>query len=192
MRRIMIYIYKFIDFISKAFNKLFIVPGLKFSLGKCGYKVKISHNINFKYPNNIFIGNNSQIGPCCLFWTTRANIIIGNNVLIGPYVTIITGNHRTNIVGKYISEVKDEDKMEKDDEDVVIKDDVWIGANVTILKGVTISEGCIIAAGSVVTKSTIPYGIYAGNPAKRVKERFNKEQIEEHLYLLKNKNVSVK
>lgn len=46
----------------------------------------------------------------------------------------------------------------------------WVGANSTVLPGITIGEGCIIAAGSVVTKDCEPNGMYAGVPAKRVKE----------------------
>lgn len=76
--------------------------------------------------SNIYIGNNSQIGPHSLFWTTRAKIIIGNNVLFGPNVTIITGGHRTDIVGKHISEISDDQKLPQNDADVEIEDGVWI------------------------------------------------------------------
>jgi acetyltransferase-like isoleucine patch superfamily enzyme len=47
---------------------------------------------------------------------------------------------------------------------------VWIGANAIILCGVTVGEGCIIASGSVVTKDCYPNGMYAGVPAKRIKD----------------------
>lgn len=46
----------------------------------------------------------------------------------------------------------------------------WIGARSTILPGVTIGNGCIIAAGSVVNKNCEPNGLYAGVPAKRIKD----------------------
>ena len=52
---------------------------------------------------------------------------------------------------------------------IVIKDDVWIGMNVIILKGVTIGEGAIVGAGSVVTKDVPAWTVVAGNPAKVVK-----------------------
>lgn len=43
-----------------------------------------------------------------------------------------------------------------------------------------IAEGCVIGGGAVVTKSTEPYGIYAGVPAKCLKSRFSEEEIMEH------------
>lgn len=54
---------------------------------------------------------------------------------------------------------------------IIIEDDVWIGAVVKVLDGVTIAQGCVIGANSVVTKSTEPYGIYVGIPARKIKSR---------------------
>jgi acetyltransferase-like isoleucine patch superfamily enzyme len=62
--------------------------------------------------------------------------------------------------------------------DVSIGNDVWVGARSMIMSGVNISDGAIIAAGSVVTKNIGPYEIVAGVPAKRIKSRFTKKQIE--------------
>ncbi|NMC13019.1 MAG: acyltransferase, partial [Chloroflexi bacterium] len=52
--------------------------------------------------------------------------------------------------------------------------DVWIGAGVKILDGVVVSKGCVLAAGAVITHSTEPYGVYAGVPARRIKDRGDK------------------
>lgn len=52
---------------------------------------------------------------------------------------------------------------------IVVEDCVWIGMNVTVLKGVTIGEGSIIAAGSVVTKDVPPHCMAAGVPARVIK-----------------------
>lgn len=46
----------------------------------------------------------------------------------------------------------------------------WLGANVTVLPGVKVEDGCVVAAGSVVTKSTAPDGLYAGVPARRIRD----------------------
>ncbi|RJX80580.1 DapH/DapD/GlmU-related protein [Pseudomonas sp. LS-2] len=46
-----------------------------------------------------------------------------------------------------------------------------VGANAVILPGVTIGEGCAVGAGSVVSKSLEPWGICAGQPARRIRTR---------------------
>ena len=80
-------------------------------------------------------------------------------------------------------------KLPENDEDVIFEGDNWIGMNVTILKGVTIGRGCIVAAGAVVNKSTPPYSIVGGIPAKVLKMRFTPEQIEKHEAILYPKNI---
>lgn len=78
-------------------------------------------------------------------------------------------------------------KLPENDLDVVFEGDNWIGMNSTILKGVTIGRGCVVAAGAVVNKSTPPYSVVGGVPAKVLKMRFTKEQIAEHERFLYNK-----
>jgi acetyltransferase-like isoleucine patch superfamily enzyme len=65
--------------------------------------------------------------------------------------------------------------------DVIIENDVWIGTSVTIMSGVKIGSGAVIAADSHVIKDVEPYSIVGGNPAKHIKYRFTKEQIEKLL-----------
>ena len=48
---------------------------------------------------------------------------------------------------------------------------VIIGAGSIIFPGVHIAEGCSVGAMTLVNKSTDPWGIYIGNPAKRIRER---------------------
>jgi acetyltransferase-like isoleucine patch superfamily enzyme len=60
-----------------------------------------------------------------------------------------------------------------------IGDRVWIGANVTILKGVTIGNDAVVGAGSVVTKDIPAKAIAVGNPAKVIKYRQEKLTIQE-------------
>ena len=55
--------------------------------------------------------------------------------------------------------------------EVHIEDDVFIGLNVCICSSVTIGKGAIIGAGSVVTKDIPPYQVWAGNPARYIKDR---------------------
>ena len=55
------------------------------------------------------------------------------------------------------------------------RQDVWIGAGVTVLSGITIGVGAVVGAGSVVTHDIPPYEIWAGNPAKKIRNRFDEE-----------------
>jgi putative colanic acid biosynthesis acetyltransferase WcaF len=49
----------------------------------------------------------------------------------------------------------------------------WIAASSIIMPGLSVSEGSVIGAGSVLTKSTDPWSVYAGNPAIYLKKRHN-------------------
>lgn len=62
--------------------------------------------------------------------------------------------------------------------ETVIGNDVWIGAKSIIKAGVRIADGAVIGGGSVVTKDVGPYEIWAGNPARLIKKRFDDETIE--------------
>jgi acetyltransferase-like isoleucine patch superfamily enzyme len=62
--------------------------------------------------------------------------------------------------------------------DVVIGNDVWIGREATLMAGITIGDGAVIAAACVVTKDVPPYAVFAGNPGKIVKYRFDAETIK--------------
>lgn len=167
--------------------KLFRGPLIKRSFGSCGANVYVSPGCNIKGIENIFVGNGCVIGPRATLWSTQARIFMGEKVIMGPNVTIITGDHRTDLPGFFLADVTDADKLPENDQDVKIETDVWIGANTTILKGVDIAQGCVIAAGAVVTKSTEPFGIYAGVPAKRIRDRFSPEDLKQHLAWIREK-----
>jgi len=57
-----------------------------------------------------------------------------------------------------------------------------IGANATLLPGVVIGEDAVVAAGSVVTKDLEPRKIYAGIPARYIREVPKEQLIEEQEY----------
>lgn len=56
----------------------------------------------------------------------------------------------------------------------IVGPDVWIAANVVVKSGVHIGTGAVIGAGSVVTHDVPPYEIWAGNPARKLRNRFDK------------------
>lgn len=180
-----IMIYRFLSLLERCWNKLIVTPIKKGALGGCGKGVRLGRGMRMYGSKNIFIGNDVGIGEGALFMCTRAKIHIGNHVMFGPRVTVITGGHRMNMVGRYMTSVTDAEKEPEDDRDIVFEGDNWIGANVTVLRGVRVGEGAVIAAGAVVTRDVPPYAIVGGVPARVIKMRFDEETIEQHRKLLK-------
>lgn len=168
----------------RAMRFFLIEPLVRKSFQNCGCPVRIPKGCSFSGIENISVGHHVYFGGDTRVLTTRAKLMIGNYVMFGPGVTVITGDHRTDVLGKYMTELTDNDKLPENDRDVVIEDDVWLGANCTVLKGVTIGRGSIVAAGALVTKSCPPYSVIGGVPARVLKSRFTPEQIKEHEQLL--------
>ena len=108
-------------------------------------------NCNVFIENEVFIGNDVTIKPGVQIWD---GLYIGNNVMIGPNVTF------TN------DRIPKSKNVNYKNEKTLINDSVSIGANSTILCGIEIGYMTLIGAGSVLTKSTDPYTVWFGNPAK--------------------------
>lgn len=178
------YIYKIHHIIKRVCHRCFRAPLTRKAFGSCGTKVVVSTNCSFSGIENIYIGNDVTLGQGTMIMTTRAKVIIGDHVMFGPNVSVISGNHRIDLQGKYLTQVEDSDKCPSDDMDVHIVGDNWIGIGATILKGVTVGRGAVIGAGAVVTKDVPNYSIVGGVPAKVINYRFTDKQIKEHEMLL--------
>lgn len=172
-------IFTILNFPKRIYRRFIIIPLNRKMLGECGKNVSFGKNVTITW-ENCFIEDSVYIGQDCLFMCNNAPIFIGSHVIFGPRVSIITGNHKYDIVGKFISEITETEKTEDCDAPVLIEEDCWIGANSVILKGVTIGKGSIVASGAIVTKDIEPYSIVGGNPAKLIKKRFNKDEIKAH------------
>lgn len=110
------------------------------------------------------IGDNVGMSQAAL--VCHKSITIGDNVKIGGGVCIYdTDFHSLDPIIRRSSE----DLKNRAEKPVVIGNDVFIGARSIILKGVTICENSVIGAGSVVTKSVPANQIWAGNPAKFIR-----------------------
>jgi len=161
---------------------------------------------------NYHIGPNFHAGRGVFMWA-KHQITTGKNFYIGKYSIIecdaVIGNdvifaNHVSLVGRYdhhyqeigvpvrlASQIRDNNYSWKGiEEKIVVGDDVWIGLGTIVLGGVIIGTGSIIAAGAVVTKDVEAYCIYGGNPAKKIKDRFDSvEDLEQHIRLYKNRNL---
>ncbi|GAB3555239.1 acyltransferase [Spirosoma fluminis] len=100
--------------------------------------------------------------------TCQHDIYIGNHVMIGGNTAIYDTDFHSLNANNRLNSIVDKKTTKKGR--VVIEDHVFIGAHSTIMKGVTIGHHSIVGACSVVTKSIPPYQIWAGNPARFLKE----------------------
>jgi len=181
------YIGYLVMFIKKGWQRIIWGNIQKSMMVGCGKNVKLANGCDLTY-SHLHIGNNVYLGPFTFVISPFADVYIGNNIMFGPNVMIISGDHRIDIIGKYMMDVPEQ--ASGSDKDVIIEDDVWVGANVIILKGVNIGRGSVIGAGSIVTKSILPYTIYVGEPSKKCWERFDSETIIKHEHLIKkNRNI---
>lgn len=124
----------------------------------------IGAEVSFKKSQNISIGKNSYMNGGQLY-AEGGHISIGENCLISYNVHIRTDMH--NYKSREICILQQGHSFK----DISIGNDVWIGYGAQILSGVVVADGSVIAAGAVLTKSTEPYGVYAGVPAKKIGER---------------------
>ena len=108
--------------------------------------------------SEIIIGENFNSNNNIKIIAEKGKIIIGRDVLLGPSTEIINSDFH------HIHPLKRNLGIHKS-KDIIIKDNVFVGSNVTILKGVTVGENSVIASGSVVFENVAPNTIVRGNPA---------------------------
>ncbi|WP_145088807.1 acyltransferase [Rosistilla carotiformis] len=92
----------------------------------------------------------------------EAEIRLGENVAVGFDTVFTTTTH----LGKF----EDHRAAGGEEHPIRIGDGTWIAARVTVLPGTIIGRGCIVAAGAVVRGECQPNGLYAGVPAKRIRD----------------------
>lgn len=124
----------------------------------------------YSYISQYSIVNKSTIGKFC-------------SISNGCYIGLWEHNTQVSTHSFYLYEhsgdfVEGYTDYDKDTIETVLGNDVLVGANAVIMKGVKIGDGAIIGASSVVTKDVPSYSVVVGNPARVIKYRYNKEDIE--------------
>lgn len=159
-----------------------------FGFKHLGRNVKISERAAIYDAERIEIGDNSRIDD---FSTLSGKVTLGRNVMISalchvaggsPGITMedfatlaygvkimsqsddYLGATMTNptVPARYKAEIKAATRLGRH---------VILGTNAVVFPGVDVADGCAVGALSLVAKSTEPWGIYVGTPAKRLKDR---------------------
>jgi putative colanic acid biosynthesis acetyltransferase WcaF len=124
-----------------------------------GKNVIIKPNVHVKYPWRLRVGDNSWIGERA--WMDNfVDVRIGANVCISQGAYLCTGNHDWSDpgMGRFVMPV-------------AIEDGAWVGAFARVAPGVTVGREAVLGLGAVLVEDAEASGIYAGNPAVKVRER---------------------
>lgn len=155
-----------------------------------GEHVQISSHASFYGTNRITLGNNIRIDDFCVLAAGLGGISIGNYVHIAIGSSLIGAGKITlsdfSGLSSRISIYSSSDDYSGSaltnptvfseftnvkNADVFLGKHAIIGSGSVILPGVTLEEGVAVGALSLVHKDCKAFGIYAGNPLRRIKER---------------------
>ena len=159
----------------------------KLGFKKIGKNVLISKKASIYSPEKISIGNNVRIDDFCIL---SGDIEIGNYVHIAAYVALY-GRYGIKISdfcgcsarctiysatddfsGEYmISPMVPEEYTNVSGGKVTLERFIQLGANTVVMPNISIKEGTSVGAMSFVNKDLAEWGIYAGIPCKRIKDR---------------------
>ena len=178
-------------------------------LQRVGKNVFISSNVEIRRPHLVEIGSEVAIDSG-FYLTTGANI--GSYVHIGPYVSCIGGedakltmqNFSTIAAGARLICAGDEHlgyglvgptipakyRDKRIGGSIMIEEYASIGTNSVIFPGLVVGEGSVISAGSVLTLSSEPWMIYAGNPARPLMPRLDTEMKKSGAEILRVPKVN--
>ncbi len=167
-----------------------------------GENVKLSRKASIYNPQKISIGNFTRIDDYSVISAGEGGIKIGCHVHIAVFCSLIgkgkiTINDFANLSGR-VSIYSSNDDYSGDymtnptinekytnvfSAPVFIGKHVIIGAGTIVLPGVVLGEGASIGSLSLINKDCSEFTIYAGVPAKRLKNRFRNLLEKEKLFL---------
>jgi putative colanic acid biosynthesis acetyltransferase WcaF len=124
-----------------------------------GLNVNIYPTCKIWLPSNLIINNGSGIGPNVNVYN-QGEVTIGENVIVsqGAHLCASTHNYNDPLHPLILAPI-------------TIENNVWICAEAFVGPNVVLAEGSVVGARAVIMKKTEPWGVYAGNPAIKIKNR---------------------
>ena len=162
----------------------------RMGFGRVGENVQISEHATFYNRARIYLGNNVRIDDFCVLSAGAGGIYIADYVHIAVYASLIGGGRITlsdfsgisartcvyssndDYTGAALTNPTVPDRYKNvRHADVFLGRHVIVGSGSVILPGVTLEDGVAIGALSLVTKDCEAFGVYTGNPLRRIKGR---------------------
>ncbi|RQO57135.1 galactoside O-acetyltransferase [Paucibacter sp. KBW04] len=179
----------------------------KMGFSSIGENVQISDRASFYGVERIALGSNVRIDDFCVLSAGSGGICIGQHVHIAVYSSLIGAGKITlsdfsNISSRVSIYSSSDDHTGKTMTNPTVPAaytgvshaDVYLGKHVlvfsgsVILPGAVLEEGVVVGALSLVKNHCKAFGIYAGNPAKRIKERQRDLLKLEQKFLIEKSN----
>ena len=143
----------------QIFGSPIILGAFSNVIGAPDNKVKFTVWAEEKPVKGIHIGNYSLICPGVRI-SSACEITIGDSCMLANGV-MVTDADWHGIYNRVSTGIK---------EPVRIGNNVWIGDSAIICKGVSIGDNAIVGAGSVVASEVPANTIFAGNPARKIRD----------------------
>lgn len=145
-------------------NPLNPLSGLKVRVlrlfgARIGKGVVVKPGVNIKYPWRLEIGDYSWIGEN-VWIDNLAEVKIGSNVCVSQGAMLLCGNHNYKKV-----------TFDLMIGGITLEDGSWVGAQAVVCPGVTVHSHAVLGVNSIAHRDLEAYGIYQGNPARKVRER---------------------
>ena len=131
--------------------------------------------LTFAHGGRIELGSWCYLGEHSRVWS-GLSVSIGHRVLLSHNVNVFDNlTHPLSASARHeqfraIVKHGHPDSIDLGERAVIIEDDVLVGCLSVVLPGVHIGRGAVIGAGSIVTSDVPPWTIFAGNPARMVRE----------------------
>jgi acetyltransferase-like isoleucine patch superfamily enzyme len=107
---------------------------------------------------------NSQYPPNdMLINTVSGRVEVSKDCFFGHGCMLLTGTHDYSKFG-----AERVGSFPKEGRDIFLEEGVWLASRVIVLGPARIGKHAVVGAGAIVSGDLEPYGIYAGNPAKKV------------------------
>lgn len=157
---------------------------------KLGHNVKISDKASIYAPENISIGHNVRIDDFCILSGSGGNIKLHNHIHIAAYCNLVGSggiemydySGLSSRVSLYsasddysgdflIGPIMESECLNIIKGNIILEKYVTIGTNSAVMPKVRLKEGSVLGAFSLATKDVEEWAVYAGVPARKIKNR---------------------
>jgi putative colanic acid biosynthesis acetyltransferase WcaF len=146
-----------------AWTPSFLSPWRGWLLRRFGARIHataiVRSSVKIWWPGNLTMGRHSSMGPGVICYNV-AEITIDDFAIVSQRSHLCTGTHDVNDPGFPLKS-----------RPIAIGSNAWVAAEAFVGPGVTIGEGAVLGARGVAFGKLEPWTIYAGNPARPIKER---------------------